>query len=145
IELDQKDNPKTANAFASLVRANYYDGTAFHRVVKGWVVQGWRSGRQRLGRPDLAGGRGPAEGREVHAWHRRDGEDRDPTPSGASGSQFFIVVGEDAGLPTDYAIAREGQDRAATPSTRSATSAPMARTVRRRAPWSSRRPYLDVK
>jgi cyclophilin family peptidyl-prolyl cis-trans isomerase len=26
-------------------------------------------------------------------------------PAGASGSQFFVVTGEDIGLPTDYAIA----------------------------------------
>ncbi len=28
IKLDQADNPKTANAFRSLVRANYYDGSS---------------------------------------------------------------------------------------------------------------------
>ena len=32
--------PKTASSFASLVRQGFYDGLAFHRVVRGFVIQG---------------------------------------------------------------------------------------------------------
>lgn len=104
IKLDQADNPKTANAFASLVRANYYDGLGFHRVVKGWVVQG--------GDPSGDGSGGPSwqvvEAPPSDAQYTRGVVAMAKTatdPDGASGSQFFIVVGQDAGLPPQYAIA----------------------------------------
>ena len=32
--------PKTASSFANLVRRGFYDGLTFHRVVKGFMVQG---------------------------------------------------------------------------------------------------------
>ena len=38
---------------------------------------------------------------------RRDGEDRAPSRAGTSGSQFFVVTGDDDGLPPDYAIVGE--------------------------------------
>jgi peptidyl-prolyl cis-trans isomerase B (cyclophilin B) len=104
IKLDQKNNPKTANAFASLVRWGYFDGLAFHRVVKGWVIQG--------GDPAGDGSGGPkwqvVEAPKKSAKYTRGVVAMAKTatdPDGASGSQFFIVVGIDAGLPPQYAIA----------------------------------------
>lgn len=104
IKLDQQNNPKTANVFATLVRANYYDGVGFHRVVKGWVVQG--------GDPAGDGSGGPSwqvvEAPPKDAQYTRGVVAMAKTatdPDGASGSQFFIVVGQDAGLPPQYAIA----------------------------------------
>jgi peptidyl-prolyl cis-trans isomerase B (cyclophilin B) len=32
--------PKTVENFKKLARENYYDGTAFHRIVKGFMIQG---------------------------------------------------------------------------------------------------------
>ena len=40
IRLDQKTSPKTAASFANLVDTGFYDGTAFHRIVPGFVIQG---------------------------------------------------------------------------------------------------------
>ena len=40
IELEGRRAPITAASFAERVRAGYYDGTIFHRVVAGFVVQG---------------------------------------------------------------------------------------------------------
>jgi peptidyl-prolyl cis-trans isomerase B (cyclophilin B) len=104
IKLDQQAHPKTANVFASLVKANYYDGTGFHRVVKGWVVQG--------GDPAGDGSGGPswqvveAPGKDAKYDRGTVAMAKTATdPDGASGSQFFIVVGQDAGLPPQYAIA----------------------------------------
>ncbi len=52
----------------------------------------------------MAGGRGAAERCAVHPRRRRDGEDRHRSGRRLR-SQFFIVVGQDAGLPPQYAIA----------------------------------------
>ncbi len=40
VELYDKEAPKTVENFEKLANAGYYDGTKFHRVIPGFVVQG---------------------------------------------------------------------------------------------------------
>ena len=40
IELDDVKAPKSTENFLAYVRAGHYDGTVFHRVIKGFMVQG---------------------------------------------------------------------------------------------------------
>jgi peptidyl-prolyl cis-trans isomerase A (cyclophilin A) len=40
IELDAKSAPKTVDNFVSYVKAGHYDGTVFHRVIAGFMIQG---------------------------------------------------------------------------------------------------------
>jgi peptidyl-prolyl cis-trans isomerase B (cyclophilin B) len=40
VELDGVAAPKSASNFAAYVRQGHYDGTVFHRVIKGFMVQG---------------------------------------------------------------------------------------------------------
>jgi len=40
IELDDAKAPLTVENFLSYVRSGHYDGTVFHRVIKGFMVQG---------------------------------------------------------------------------------------------------------
>ena len=40
LELFAKDVPVTVNNFVFLAREGYYDGTTFHRVIPGFMVQG---------------------------------------------------------------------------------------------------------
>jgi peptidyl-prolyl cis-trans isomerase B (cyclophilin B) len=40
IELDHQRAPKTAENFESYVRSGFYDGTMFHRVINGFMIQG---------------------------------------------------------------------------------------------------------
>jgi cyclophilin family peptidyl-prolyl cis-trans isomerase len=103
IELDQKQAPKTAASLVSLARVGFFDGTTFHRVVPGFVIQG--------GDPTGTGAGGPgyqtvdpppqsaAYTRGVVAMAKTAVE-----PAGTSGSQFFVVTGANVGLPPDYAI-----------------------------------------
>ncbi|HJR19436.1 MAG TPA: peptidylprolyl isomerase [Actinomycetota bacterium] len=105
IQMDPKVAPKTVNNFVFLARAGYYDGTKFHRVQNETdfaIVQG--------GDPEGTGRGGPG--------YSYDGET--PAPSAkylrgtiamansggpsSNGSQFFIVVKDWAGLPTNYTI-----------------------------------------
>ena len=40
LELDHERAPKTAANFESYVRSGFYDGTVFHRVINGFMIQG---------------------------------------------------------------------------------------------------------
>ena len=40
LELDEAKAPKTVANFLSYVKKGHYDGTIFHRVIKGFMVQG---------------------------------------------------------------------------------------------------------
>lgn len=40
IELDQAKAPKTVENFLQYVKDKHYDGTAFHRVIDGFMIQG---------------------------------------------------------------------------------------------------------
>ncbi len=106
IQLDQKTAPNTAASFASLVESGFYDGTMFHRIVPGFVIQG--------GDPTGTGTGGP--GYSVRDVPPKDAAytegvvamaKTEVEPAGTSGSQFYIVTGADAGLPPDYALLGE--------------------------------------
>jgi cyclophilin family peptidyl-prolyl cis-trans isomerase len=106
ITLDQKLAPKTAASLVALANAGYFDDTIFHRVVPGFVIQG--------GDPTQSGGGGP--GYSTVDVPPSDGKYTQGVVAmaksgveapGTSGSQFFVVTGEDAGLPPEYAIVGE--------------------------------------
>lgn len=40
LELDYTNTPKTAENFTQYVNAGFYDGTLFHRVINGFMIQG---------------------------------------------------------------------------------------------------------
>jgi peptidyl-prolyl cis-trans isomerase B (cyclophilin B) len=109
--------PETAASFASLARRGFYDGLAFHRVAGDpasgpFVIQGGDPLGTGLGGPGYSVVERPPSGLEYTrgtvAMAKTEAE-----PSGASGSQFFIVTAADAGLPPDYALIGrviEGED-----------------------------------
>jgi peptidyl-prolyl cis-trans isomerase B (cyclophilin B) len=106
VALDLKSAPKTSASLVALAEDGYFDDTLFHRVVPGFVIQG--------GDPTQSGGGGPgystvdvppsdatyAKGTVAMAKGETE-------PPGTSGSQFFVVTGEDAGLTPDYATVGE--------------------------------------
>ncbi|MCK9249059.1 MAG: peptidylprolyl isomerase [Solirubrobacteraceae bacterium] len=103
IELDAKAQPKTTASFASLVRAGFFDGLGFHRIATGFVIQGGDPEGTGSGGPGYQVEEEPPSGasytRGVVAMAKAGNE-----PAGTSGSQFFVVTGDDTGLPPDYAI-----------------------------------------
>ncbi len=106
IELDTKRQPKTAASFYALVRDKFYDGLTFHRLADGFVIQGGDPLGSGMGGPGYSVEETPpadaAYTRGVVAMAKTGAE-----PAGTSGSQFFVVTGEDTGLPPDYAIVGE--------------------------------------
>jgi peptidyl-prolyl cis-trans isomerase B (cyclophilin B) len=96
--------PRTASSFAGLVKRGFYDGLIFHRIVRGFVIQGGDPLGTGLGGPGYSVVEPPpastAYTTGVVAMAKTEAD-----PAGASGSQFFIVTAPDAKLPPDYAVA----------------------------------------
>ena len=112
ITLDAKRAPKTGGSFKSLADKGFFDGTTFHRIVAGFVIQGGDPKGDGTGGPGYSVVEAPPQdlvyGKGVVAMAKTGAE-----PAGTSGSQFFVVTAEDAGLPPDYALLGEvtaGQD-----------------------------------
>jgi peptidyl-prolyl cis-trans isomerase B (cyclophilin B) len=107
IELDTENSPKTANSFAFLAEQGFYDGTTFHRIVPGFVIQGGDPQGNGQGGPGYSVTEAPAQDTTYKtglvAMAKTEVE-----PPGTSGSQFFVVTAPaDAGLPPDYAVLGE--------------------------------------
>jgi peptidyl-prolyl cis-trans isomerase B (cyclophilin B) len=103
IRLAARTAPATAASFASLVRKGYFDGTVFHRIVPGFVIQGGDPTGTGSGGPGYSTVDKPAAGTQythgVVAMAKTQAE-----APGTSGSQFFVVTAPDAQLPPDYAV-----------------------------------------
>jgi cyclophilin family peptidyl-prolyl cis-trans isomerase len=99
IKLAEKDAPKTTANFKKLVREKFYDGTYFHRVIPGFMIQGGDPNTKDT-EPgnDGQGGPGYTVDAEIKLPHVRGavatariGDAANPTRA-SSGSQFFIDV-----------------------------------------------------
>jgi peptidyl-prolyl cis-trans isomerase B (cyclophilin B) len=101
--LDPRRAPRTGGSFLSLARRGFYDGTTFHRIVPGFVIQGGDPEGTGTGGPGYSVVEAPPESlsyvKGVVAM-AKTGMER----PGTSGSQFFVVTGEDAQLPPEYAL-----------------------------------------
>jgi cyclophilin family peptidyl-prolyl cis-trans isomerase len=107
VTLDAERAPKTAASFEYLAAEGAYDGTPFHRVAPGFVVQGGDPSGDGTGGPGYSVTEKPpgtlSYTRGLVAMAKTGAE-----PPGTSGSQFFVVTAEaDAGLPPDYALVGE--------------------------------------
>jgi peptidyl-prolyl cis-trans isomerase B (cyclophilin B) len=88
--------PKTIQNFKKLARSGFYDGTIFHRIVKGFMIQGGDPLSKDPNKEDLYGAGGP--GYKIKAEfndhpHERGviSMAREPDPDSA-GSQFFVCL-----------------------------------------------------
>ena len=105
IELYQDIAPNTVCNFIALANKGYYDGTIFHRVIKGFVIQG--------GDPTGTGTGGP--GYSIKGEFAQNGH---PNPlkhtygvlsmarsmmKDSAGSQFFIMTSDSPHLDGSYA------------------------------------------
>ncbi|HXV04959.1 MAG TPA: peptidylprolyl isomerase [Solirubrobacterales bacterium] len=103
IALDTERAPKTANSFAFLAEKGFYNDLTFHRIATGFVIQGGDPLGNGTGGPGYSVDEKPpanlAYTKGVVAMAKSSAE-----PPGRSGSQFFVVLGADAGLPPEYAL-----------------------------------------
>lgn len=115
IELYPKVAPESVNNFISLVKKGYYNGLIFHRVIKGFMIQG--------GDPTGTGAGGP--GYHIKGEFTSNGFQNDlkHTPGvismartmvpDSAGSQFFLMTSNSPHLDENYAsfgMVIEGMD-----------------------------------
>jgi cyclophilin family peptidyl-prolyl cis-trans isomerase len=99
LELLASEAPRTVNNFVFLAREGYYDGVPFHRIMKNFMIQ--------TGDPTGTGTGGPGYRFADEPVQRR----YEPgivamanAGPNTNGSQFFIVHGQNVGLPPKYTI-----------------------------------------
>lgn len=106
IELYPEIAPNTVNNFISLVKKGFYDDNTFHRLVKGFVLQG--------GDPNGTGSGGPGyeikgefnnNGFENYLSHEKNvvSMAREGSNNDSAGSQFFICLEDAKYLDGNYA------------------------------------------
>lgn len=98
IELNAKQTPVTANNFITLTKKNFYNGTIFHRVIKGFMIQGGDPKGNGTGGPGYTFEDEPFEGKYTKGTVAMANAGPD-----TNGSQFFIMHA-DYDLPPNYTI-----------------------------------------
>ena len=115
-ELLETDAPKTTENFITLAERGYYDGVIFHRVIKGFMIQGGDPTGTGRGGESAAGGRFKDEINSTSPIYQRGYKAGTVAMANAgpntNGSQFFIMH-SDYSLPPNYTIfgrVTEGQE-----------------------------------
>jgi cyclophilin family peptidyl-prolyl cis-trans isomerase len=112
IRLDVNDSPHLVASFESLARKGFYDGLTFHRIVPGFVIQGGDPNGDGTGGPGYTTvDRPPADLQYVKGVVAM--AKTQVQAAGTAGSQFFVVLGANVGLPPEYALlgrVTEGMD-----------------------------------
>jgi cyclophilin family peptidyl-prolyl cis-trans isomerase len=98
VELLADKTPKTVDNFLQYVKTGFYDGTIFHRVIAGFMIQGGgfeANGRQRTTRPPIPNESksGVSNARGTIAMARTNDPD-------SATAQFFINVVDNSRLDT---------------------------------------------
>ena len=105
IELDYKNAPISSANFVSLVNKGFYDGLTFHRIIKGFMIQGGCPLGNGTGGPGYSiKGEFRSNGVNNQLSHKRGviSMARAMNPNSA-GSQFFICDKDDLFLDGQYA------------------------------------------
>lgn len=111
VELFAKKAPISTENFLRYVKENFFEGLIFHRVIRGFVVQGGgldAQGRQKKGHAPIKLEIHP----ELRHWNGALSMARTSVPNSAT-SQFYICHGAQKGLDDNYAVfgqVREGMD-----------------------------------
>ena len=115
-ELLEEDSPKTAENFRLLAEAGKYDGVIFHRVIKGFMIQGGDPTGTGRGGQSAWGGRFDDEINRSSELYGGDYARGTVAMANAgpntNGSQFFIMHADYALPPsyTKFGRVIEGQD-----------------------------------
>lgn len=103
IKLDVGQQPTIAASFVHLVEVGFYNDLTFHRIVSGFVIQGGDPNGDGTGGPGYTVTEPPPA--NVQYTHGIVAMAKTATdPAGTAGSQFFIVTGDNAELPPQYAV-----------------------------------------
>jgi len=98
ISLTASATPITVNNFVALSRKNFYDNTIFHRIIKGFMIQGGDPNGNGTGGPGYQFADEPVTGE-----YKRGTVAMANAGPNTNGSQFFIMHA-DYPLPKSYVI-----------------------------------------
>ena len=108
IELFSEDAPQTVENFVQLARTGFYNNTKFHRVIKGFMIQGGDPLSKDNALKDQWGTGGPGYtfADEIHANNRNNTGTVSMANAGpnTNGSQFFINTADNNGLDTKHTV-----------------------------------------
>lgn len=115
VELDGDTAPISVENFISLAKSGFYDGLTFHRIIKGFMIQGGDpKGNGTGGSDETIKGEFSANGVENNISHKRGVISMARANDNNSGSsQFFIMHKDNTGLDGKYAAfghVTEGMD-----------------------------------
>ena len=114
VELDHAKGPRAASNFFTLVKAGFYNGTIFHRLIPGFMIQGGDPTGTGMGGPGYEFENDNVTGLPEKEFNMQGQRFTAPYyPDGTlamanagrdtNGSQFFIMVA-DYPLPPDYSV-----------------------------------------
>jgi peptidyl-prolyl cis-trans isomerase A (cyclophilin A) len=108
LELYSEQTPKTAGNFADLAKKSFYDGTKFHRVISGFMIQGGDPQSKEDGLEMMWGTGGPGyqfEDEIVAGLSNVTGTiSMANAGPNTNGSQFFINVADNTFLDGKHAV-----------------------------------------
>jgi cyclophilin family peptidyl-prolyl cis-trans isomerase len=103
IRLAVKTSPAATASFASLAQKGFFEGTVFHRIVPGAIIQGGDPTGTGTGGPGYSTVDVPAPSTRYSlgtvAMAKTAAE-----PPGTAGSQFFVVTAPSVQLAPEYAV-----------------------------------------
>ena len=99
LDLLPAEAPRAVNNFVFLAREGFYDNGRFHRVMKGFMIQGGCPKGDGTGGP---GYRFPDE--QVNRPYVKGTLAMANAGPNTNGSQFFIIHGDQVNLPPNYTI-----------------------------------------
>lgn len=99
VELDLSTAPETVNSFAFLAIQQYFHGTAFHRIVPGFIIQGGDPTATGLGGPGYVV---PDEFPPPDFVYERGVLAMANAGPNSTGSQFFIMLADSNTLPPRF-------------------------------------------
>ncbi|WP_150265858.1 peptidylprolyl isomerase [Paenibacillus tepidiphilus] len=104
-ELYPEVAPNTVNNFISLIKQGFYDGTIFHRVIPGFMIQGGDPDGTGMGGPDYSiAGEFTANGFTNNLAHTTGVLSMARSQAmDSAGSQFFIMAADSPHLDGQYA------------------------------------------
>ena len=106
LELNATDAPNTVANFVKLAKEGFYDGVKFHRVIKGFMIQGGDPLSKEEGAAWGTGGPGYTFADEIHANNKNDKYTIAMANAGpdTNGSQFFINTNDNNFLDTKHTV-----------------------------------------
>ena len=105
VELDENKAPQTVRNFLKYVESGHYDGTIFHRVIRGFMIQGGGLTSDMQDKPTKA----PIKNEANNGLHNRKytiAMARTSDPHSAT-AQFFINTANNT--PLDFRSQNEGE------------------------------------